>query len=349
MKPRPGIRPVLFLILFTMLSSCSSGAPVADEPARSPSPPPSATATIVETAAAVPPTTTPVPPTVSPVASVELPTATATVRPPVIAGYIGYIVEEGKTLEEIARLAGSDPGLIWRYNRLAGEPQPGRELILPVLEGRRPAIESQPLIVNKGNTRNPWVALTLDAGAGSAPTPRILAALRERGVRITFFLTGTWIRENPELVRQIVADGHEIANHSYHHPAFPALTDAEIEEELRLTEEALHEVVGPDVSIRPYFRPPYGDYDRRVLERLVALGYLPIYWTFDSQDSIGDVKTPQYLLERVTGALPPEEMAGAIILAHCGSQPTAEALPAILDRFAAMGFEVRTLSDVLGP
>ncbi len=109
----------------------------------------------------------------------------------------------------------------------------------------------------------------------------------------------------------------------------------------------MQEIAG--ASTRPFFRPPYGAYDERVLLTVAHAGYLPIYWTLDSLDSIGEPKTPAFLLERVTGTLPPEELAGAIILAHCGSDATAHALPAILDRFAAMGFEVRMLSEVLGP
>ena len=80
-----------------------------------------------------------------------------------------------------------------------------------------------------------------------------------------------------------------------------------------------------------------------------SVGYLPIYWTLDSLDSVGEPKTPEFLLERVTGKLTPQQLRGAIILAHCGSDPTADALPHILDRFAEMGFEVKKMSEVLGP
>jgi peptidoglycan/xylan/chitin deacetylase (PgdA/CDA1 family) len=166
-------------------------------------------------------------------------------------------------------------------------------------------------------------------------------------VQITFFLTGRWIRENPELARQIVADGHEIANHSFSHPDFTTLSDAEILAELRTTEQAMQEVTG--VTTKPYFRPPYGAYDARVLNLVIAEGYLPIYWTLDSLDSVGEPKTPAFLVERIIGGLTPADQHGAIILAHCGSQATAEALPTVLDRYAAMGIEVRPLSDVLGP
>src|SRR5262249_46143073 len=107
--------------------------------------------------------------------------------------------------------------------------------------------------------------------------------------------------------------------------------------------------VDPGASARPLFRPPYGAYDKGVLATTIALGYLPIYWTLDSLDSVGEPKTPEFLIERVTGTLTPQQLRGAIILAHCGSPATAEALPTILDRFAQMGLEVHTVSEVLGP
>jgi hypothetical protein len=80
---------------------------------------------------------------------------------------------------------------------------------------------------------------------------------------------------------------------------------------------------------------------------VIGQGYLPIYWTLDSLDSVGEPKTADFLLKRVTQTLAPVDLRNAIILAHCGSAATAEALPAILDTFAAMGFEVRPLSNVL--
>ena len=107
----------------------------------------------------------------------------------------------------------------------------------------------------------------------------------------------------------------------------------------------MHETTG--TSTKPFFRPPYDAYNARVLSTAEGEGYLPIYWTFDSLDSVGAPKTPEFLLERITTKLPPAQMRGAIILAHCGSAPTADALPRILDRFAEMGFEVKKLSEVL--
>lgn len=318
--------------------------PVAVIPTAVPTIAPPATVTI---AAPMQPTTVPttVPSETPAPAPTDVPPPPPTQPPPAVA-YIGHIVAAGDTLETIAAAGGSTPDLIVRYNLLTGEPPPGRVLIVPQLAGTTATLTNEPMLVRKGPGAQPWVALTLDAGASAEPVPDILATLRQHHVTITFFLTGKWISENPELTRQIIADGHEVANHSFNHPDMRNLSAAAIAQELSDTEAALV-TVAPGASTRPFFRPPYGAYDERVLTLAAAQGYVPIYWTLDSLDSVGEPKTPEFLLERVTAKLTPEQLRGAIILAHCGSRPTANALPAILDRFAEMGFAVKKLSDVL--
>jgi len=303
--------------------------------------------TLAPSASPVPtaqPTAVPQP---SPAPSTPTPTPTQTPVPTARAnaGFAGHIVEQGETLSTIAARGGSTPELIARYNLLDGAPQPGQMLIVPRAEGSESKLDAAPLLVQRGRADKPWVALTLDAGADAAPVPAMLKTLRDRGVTITFFLTGKWIKDNPDLTRQIVADGHEIANHTFTHPDLRNLSDAAILKELGDTEALLEQTTG--ASSRPFFRPPYGAYDKRVLRLAVGQGYLPIYWTLDSLDSVGEPKTPDFLFERVTAKLSGDKLRGAIILAHCGSQPTADALPRILDRFAEMGFEVKKVSEVL--
>lgn len=312
-------------------------------------------------AGAVPPVSTPVsqlPPTRAPLAATAVPpVATPTFAPTPTTltlaldwvGYAAYRVQPGDTLTSISQRGGNLPLLLSRYNRLTGEPPPGRALIVPQLPNTTSTLVSEQILVTKGSTSQPWVALTLDAGGSSEPTPRMLDALAVAKVTLTFFLTGTWMEQNPDLTRRIVADGHEIANHSYTHSDFTTLSDEEIAAELMRTEATLARIVGPEVSIRPFFRPPFGAYDDRVLQVIIANGYLPIYWTFDSLDSVGEPKTAEFLTARITTHLPRNEMSGAIILAHCGSAATAEALPTVLATFAAQGIEVRKLSEVLGP
>jgi peptidoglycan/xylan/chitin deacetylase (PgdA/CDA1 family) len=335
--------------------------PAIQSPPTPASAPPSATLIPAPTYTPRPqPTTAPIEPALEPSATLVSPTApTDTLLPPVgpppatavpatseIVAYAGHIVAQNETLATIAANGGSTPDLLAQYNLLDGPPQPGRALIVPQIAGQSSTLESEPILIQRGRADKPWVALTLDAGASAAPVPRMLQTLRDHNVHVTFFLTGKWIKENPDLARQIVADGHEIGNHTFNHPDLTRLGVAAIRKELTETEELMQQTAG--VTSRPFFRPPYGAYDKLVLQIVEGEGYLPIYWTLDSLDSVGDPKTPEFLLERITGKLTPEQLHGAIILAHCGSEPTADALPQILDRFAEMGFEVKKVSEVLG-
>ncbi len=305
-------------------ASAQSATPTAPLPATASATPLAATPTLTSV-----PTVTSVPAT---------PTATATAL-----AYVAYRVQKGDDLASIATAGHSDPAYITSYNRLNGEPQPLRPLIVPVLTAN-PTLVPQAIIVQRGANR-PAVALTLDAGASSEPTAQMLATFATYDVRITFFLTGDWIQRNPDLTRQIVAAGHEIANHSVTHPDFRDLDDAQIAAELDGMADILYQTTGTRPA--PYFRPPYGAYDERVLRAVAARGYIPIFWTLDSLDSVGEPKSPQFIVERLTTTLNAEKRNGAILLAHCGSQSTADALPDILEYFAQQNIVVTTLSQIL--
>jgi len=169
------------------------------------------------------------------------------------------------------------------------------------------------------------VALTFDAGAAAEPGWSILQTLRQHDVRCTFFLTGRFAQRNPELVKAIAAAGHEIGNHTFSHPDLRGLSDDAIREELRRGEEAIAAVSG--VSTKPWFRPPFGSRDRRVLEVAAGEGYRCVYWTVDSWDSFKKGITAEEIRERVLGRVGP----GDVVLFHIGSRATADALPEILD------------------
>jgi peptidoglycan-N-acetylmuramic acid deacetylase len=281
-----------------------------------------------------------------PTASVTLPTATPAPRP--IDGYVAYRVRAGDTLMTIGMRSGSDAKLIAGYNRLIGAPQPGRELIVPHLVGRSTTITSTKIMVLRGNTTKPWVALTFDCGGVNPHVPELLDTLYEANVHVTFFLHGDSIGQNPELLRRMVRDGHELANHSYTHPDFTTLTPDQIRQELDLTEATIRELTDGMATTRPYFRFPYGTSSPEAVDTVVAHGYLPVHWTLDTLDSVGEHKTADEIAERVAQHLADEEVPGAIILAHClGS--TIEAVPQILAALSQRGIEVHTLTDVLGP
>jgi peptidoglycan/xylan/chitin deacetylase (PgdA/CDA1 family) len=260
-------------------------------------------------------------------------------------GYTGHIVRKGETIRDLASAGGSTESLIASYNAIRGPLAAGRCVIIPNLQNAINTLKSEPFIVEHATTRHARVALTLDAGSTAEPLPRILNALSKRRIKITFFVTGYFVRDNPELVRQIAADGHEFGNHSLSHPDLRHVDDKRLLRELMETERLLLATAG--ASTRPFFRPPYGEYDNHVLLTAENLGFIPVYWTLDSLDSVGAKKNGDFLYNRVTGKLSAEQLRGAIILMHVDSMGTADALPRILDRYAEMGLEVCKLSRLL--
>jgi peptidoglycan/xylan/chitin deacetylase (PgdA/CDA1 family) len=263
-----------------------------------------------------------------------------------VIGYGLYIVAPGDTLQRIADMGGSDATLISHYNQATEPLTPGRPLIVPTLEGQQRALPPTPFIVRKGSEAQPCVAITVDVEMGDIN--HVLRVLRERNARVTFFVTGRWAQAHPAMLRQMVADGHELGNHSLDHPDFRTISNARIIAELAETERIVHEITGS--TTRPLFRPPYGGYDDRVLQTVIGQGYLPMFWTVDSQDALGMPKSPEFLVQQITSSMAPEHLPGTITLSHCCAprHVIGSALPGILDRFAQHGISACTLSDAMG-
>lgn len=193
-----------------------------------------------------------------------------------------------------------------------------------------------------GNPERPQIALTFDSNHDSEPARSILQTLRQKNVRCTFFVVGHSIRRDPELLREIVADGNELGNHSNTHSRFTDLTDEQIVAQLAAVEGLVMELTGH--STKPYFRAPQGVTSERVRRVVRENGYLTIYWT----GHVGDWRqgaTPQSVLNYALHYA----CNGAILLMHSSSYETAEALPQIIDELRARGYQLVTLSEVLAP
>jgi peptidoglycan/xylan/chitin deacetylase (PgdA/CDA1 family) len=193
------------------------------------------------------------------------------------------------------------------------------------------------------------VALTFDAGANGAALPAILATLDAEGVHGTFFLTGQWAAAAPGSVAAIAAGGHRIGNHSMTHPEFTGLSGDGIRAEISAAERAIR-AAGADP--RPLFRFPFGDRDARTIAAVNDAGYVAIRWTVDTlgwQGTSGG-RTASEVADRAVGALRP----GAIVLMHVGSNPAdgstldADALPSVIARMRAAGYDFVTLDALLG-
>lgn len=189
-------------------------------------------------------------------------------------------------------------------------------------------------------TKEKVMALTFDISWGHDTVYKVLPILRETGIRATFFLSGPWAKQHPEIVRTIVADGHEIASHGGKHVNLSQFDKATIKENIGSTDTILRSVSGEEPK---FFRPPNGDYDDLVITTGLELGYETVIWSIDSLDWKNP--GPDYMIDRVTK----EAFPGAIILFHASdsSKQTHIALPLLIKRLQAMGYELMTLGELL--
>jgi peptidoglycan/xylan/chitin deacetylase (PgdA/CDA1 family) len=281
----------------------------------------------------------PMPPAATPglLLSASMPTAAAPAPAPggATSGYATTLTAAGDTLEGIARRMGSDATAIAALNQLDAQLplRPDRPLVIPVLRPGEGAAGG--LIIDHGNRAKPQVALTFDIEIDDATLYGILDILRARGLRGTFFLTGSWVEAFPDAARAIVRDGHEIANHSFSHPFFSHIGLDGAAAELEETEKIIKETTG--VTSRPYFRFPYGDSTPDVAALVASQGYVAYHWSADD----GAIS---YWLDET--AANPSSGNGAILLMH-GRYSTVESLPEWIDRLTAMGLQPTTLGEVL--
>lgn len=184
------------------------------------------------------------------------------------------------------------------------------------------------------------VYLTFDQGYENGNTPVILDALARGGVKATFFLTETYIRANPELVRRMADEGHVVGNHTATHPSLPSLVDDPdaFARELAATEAAYTEITGGAMS--RVMRPPMGEYSARSMWRTQRLGYTSVFWGFAHRDWIVDDQPPvDVTVERILSGSHP----GAVYLLHGVSSSDAQALDAAIEGLRAQGYRFGVL------
>ena len=202
---------------------------------------------------------------------------------------------------------------------------------------------SPSILVSRGTTSARVMALTFDIGSDVANVPSILSALADHRVRSTFFATGQAAVRYPDALRSVIAAGHEIANHSYSHPYFTRLTAAQMADEVSRAGAAIRGAIGQ--APKPYFRPPFGDYNATVLQAVGDAGYgRTIMWTIDTVDWQG--LSSRAIRERVVSRAVP----GAIVLMHVGggAPGTPAALPGMIGSLKAAGYQLVTISQLLG-
>ncbi|MBO2942991.1 polysaccharide deacetylase family protein [Paenibacillus sp. F411] len=188
------------------------------------------------------------------------------------------------------------------------------------------------------------IALTFDDVPDPRFTPQVLDALKEHGVKATFFVVGSRAEKHPELVLRMKQEGHAIGNHSYNHAQFGKLSLAQFQDQIQRTNEIIQKITGEATLL---IRPPYGDITEEQLLWARKHQYKIVNWNVDSLDWKGLGKDE--VKSNVLSAAGP----GAIVLQHAGGgtgsdlSGTIEALPEIITELRSQGYEFVTLPELL--
>ncbi|MEZ3461942.1 MAG: polysaccharide deacetylase family protein [Lachnospiraceae bacterium] len=192
-----------------------------------------------------------------------------------------------------------------------------------------------------GDSTEKVIYLTFDAGYENGNTQPILDALKKHNVPATFFVVGHYLESAPELVKQMVADGHFVGNHTYHHLDMSSIASREsFEKEMRDVEDLFREITGTELT--HFYRPPQGKYNTSNLKMAQELGYHTFFWSLAYVDWYQDKQpTREEAFKKLVGRIHP----GAIVLLHSTSKTNGEILDELLTRWEEMGYTFRTLED----
>lgn len=206
------------------------------------------------------------------------------------------------------------------------------------------SIDTNQAVFSKGTKKQKVIALSFDDGPHPKYTIEILDILKEYDIKATFFVLGMHAEKYPEIIKRQVEEGHEIGNHSYSHINMRKATKKQIREEFEKTQEIIYSIA----KIRPkVFRPPYGNYNRDVIE-IISSDDIPIVlWTF-YQDS-KDWSNPG--VDSIVNTTLSKVQNGDIILFHDfvykNESHTVEALKIIIPELLNKGYKFVTISELL--
>ena len=193
-----------------------------------------------------------------------------------------------------------------------------------------------------GDTTQKVIYLTFDAGYENGCTAQILDVLKKHGVSAAFFLVGNYIEQNPEMVKRMVAEGHTVGNHTYHHYDMSKIGDMDsFRRELEDLEQLFTATTGQ--TMQKFYRPPQGIYSEENLKMAQQLGYRTVFWSLAYVDWLND---KQPTSEQAFSKLIPRIHNGAVVLLHSTSKTNAAILDDLLTRWEELGYRFDTLDSL---
>lgn len=190
-----------------------------------------------------------------------------------------------------------------------------------------------------GNKTDKYIYLTFDEGYEAGYTPEILKTLKDNNVKATFFLTAHYINTQPDLVKQMIDEGHIVGNHTVNHKSMPSLTQEQINSEVMELHKSIYEKFQYEMK---YIRPPMGEFSEQTLNMTNSLGYRTVMWSFAYQDWNEDKQpdessSKQKIIDNIH--------CGEIMLLHGNSKTNTNILGDIIKEIKNMGYEFKSLDE----
>jgi len=191
------------------------------------------------------------------------------------------------------------------------------------------------------NSDKKVIYLTFDEGYENGFTSKILDTLKAKNIKAIFFITGSYIDLNPDLVKRMVDEGHLVGNHTNQHKIMPTLGTEDFTKELLDLEVKFRNVVGQDKRMT-YYRPPEGSYSERDLAAAKQLGYKLTLWSFayvdyDTENQKGADSAYNTIISKLHN--------GGVFLLHAVSKDNAEVLGRLIDDVKAQGYEINRIDQ----
>ena len=190
-----------------------------------------------------------------------------------------------------------------------------------------------------GNKDSKKVYLTFDMGYEAGYTPKILEVLKQNGVNATFFITAHYVNSQPDLVQQMINEGHIIGNHTVNHKSMPTLTNEQIKSEVMNLHTAIYDKFGYEMK---YMRPPKGEYSESSIAYCNTLGYTTVMWSFAYDDWDENKQGREdYGKKKIIDNI----HNGAVLLLHGTSKDNANILDYCIKEIKNMGYEFASLDE----
>jgi len=187
------------------------------------------------------------------------------------------------------------------------------------------------VVIRSGLPNSNQLVFSCNVDWGEEVIPEMLQIFQDHNVKITFFVSGRWAENNPDLLKKMYEDGHEIQSHGYSHKLCSQNSVEAIKEEILKTEKVILDILGVKTNV---FAPPSGDYDETTIELCRSLGYKMALWSSDTIDWRAG-STAAVIQDRVLK----KRLNGAIVLMH-PKEETVKALPDLIEKIRAQKIEI---------